>query len=144
MQAGEIPESFHDPKANACTLPLGGGAELAVFAIADSDDVFVAVDLMPIERQSDRSELFGLCMAMNAYAVQTRGGSIGFDAEREKLVLTYRVAVALIDVEILNRIVSNLIEAAATLRRRLNETKVRQDRTFDFETERDDPVLLKG
>lgn len=144
MEAGEIAETFYDPTANACTLPVGGGAELAVFGIPDADDVFVAVDLMRIERNSEKSELFALCMAMNAYAVQTRGGSVGFDAEREKLVLTYRIAAALIDAEVLARIVGNLIEAAGALRRRLADVKARQDRAFDFAAEREEPMLLKG
>ena len=144
MEAGEIAESFHDPKANACTLPVGGGAELAVFGIPESDDVFIAVDLLRIERNSARSELFALCMTMNAYALQTRGGTVGFDAERDKLVLTYRIAAPLIDAAVLSRIISNLLDAAADLRRKLSSVTARQDRALDLATERDEPMLLKG
>jgi len=144
MEAGDLAESFYDTSTNVCTLPVGGGAELAVFGIPESDDLFVAVDLMRIERNSAKSELFALCMEMNAYALQTRGGTVGFDAEREKLVLTYRIAVSLIDVEVLSRIVSNLIDAAGALRRRLKDAAAKQDRALDLETERDEPMFLKG
>ncbi len=144
MQAGEIPESFHDAATNACTLPIGGGAELAVFGIPDSDDVFVAVDVMPAGRHSGRSELFALCMSMNAYALQTRGGAVGYDAEREKIVLTYRISSSLIDPEALGRIAANLLDAATGLRRSLAELVARQDKAFEIERDDDRPVVLKG
>jgi hypothetical protein len=144
MEAEGVADPFYDAKATACTLPIGGGSELSVFGIPESEDVFVAIDVLRVGRNSVRSELFALCMSMNAYAARTRGGTLGFDADRDKLVLTYRIAAPLIDRDILSRIIANLTDTATGIRRSLNDLVQRRDEAFHIETDRDDPVWFKG
>jgi hypothetical protein len=144
MEESDLPESFYDPVARACTLPVGGGTELAVFSVPDGDDVFIAVDLLPVVHRSAKAELFALCMAMNAFAMQTRGGAVGFDAEREKIVLTYRISSSLLDPTILARIIENLLDAATGLRRRLSDLQHAADAGLDAVATRNDPVVMRG
>jgi hypothetical protein len=145
MQAEGLPEAFYDQAASACTIPVGGGAELSLFGLPESGDVFIAVDLMSVDAvRGLRAELFALCMEMNAYAVETRGGAIGFDARREKLVLTARIAADRLDAPLLARMTNDLLDAAVRLRRRLEERAENRLRELETRTDRNDPVLLMG
>jgi hypothetical protein len=81
----------------------------------NSEDLFIAIDLMLSTGGELRKKRLERAMELNAYVLETRGAAIGWDSPRDMLVLSYRFAVDNITVQNLNDMVINLIETAQYL-----------------------------
>ena len=81
----------------------------------NSEDLFIAIDLMPSTGGELRKKRLERAMELNAYALETRGAAIGWDSIRDMLVLSYRCSVSDVSPQNLNDLVINLIETSQYL-----------------------------
>ncbi len=80
-----------------------------------SEDLFIAIDLMPSTGGELRKKRLERSMELNAYTLETRGAAIGWDSVRDMLVLSYRCSVENLSAQNLNDLVVNLIETSQYL-----------------------------
>jgi hypothetical protein len=78
----------------------------------NTDDLFIAIDLMPSTGGELRKKRLERAMEINAYGLETRGSAIGWDSVRDMLVLSYRCPAITLTTKNLNDLVINLIETA--------------------------------
>jgi len=78
----------------------------------NSEDIFISIDLMPSTGGELRKKRLERAMQLNAYALETRGAAVGWDAVRDMLVLSYRCASATLTTQNLNDLVVNLVETS--------------------------------
>lgn len=81
----------------------------------NSEDLFIAIDLIPSTSGELRKKRLERAMELNAYALETRGAAIGWDSIRDMLVLSYRCSVEHVSAQNLNDLVINLIETSQYL-----------------------------
>ena len=81
----------------------------------NSEDLFIAIDLIPSTSGELRKKRLERAMELNAYALETRGAAIGWDSIRDILVLSYRCSIDQISAQNLNDLIINLIETSQYL-----------------------------
>ena len=109
-----------DPSSLNAANRLCSFKALDTFAVTlewpeNSEDLFVAIDLMQSTGGELRKKRLERAMELNAYVLETRGAAIGWDTARDMLVLSYRFATTNISVQNLNDLVINLVETAQYL-----------------------------
>ena len=85
----------------------------------NSEDLFIAIDLIPSTSGELRKKRLERAMELNAYALETRGAAIGWDSIRDMLVLSYRCSISQVSAQNLNDLVINLIETSQYLAEQL-------------------------
>ncbi|MCY4177890.1 MAG: CesT family type III secretion system chaperone [Endozoicomonadaceae bacterium] len=97
------------------TFMFGERFPVSVEAPAYSDDIFITIELAEAGTGYIRRRRFEIAMNLNAYALETRGGTIGWDSINKRIILAYRVNTNSTKVEILDNMIANLIEVAENL-----------------------------
>jgi hypothetical protein len=115
-----IAEVSLDPKAlNAanrlCSFKALGRFDVTLEWPDNSEDLFIAIDLMLSTGGELRRKRLERAMELNAYTLETRGAAIGWDSVRDMLVLSYRFSVEQVSAQNLNDLVVNLIETSQYL-----------------------------
>ena len=104
-----------DDSGRVCAFVYNNELPVSVEAPAYCDDVFIIIELTEIGRGEIRRKRIEAAMKLNAYALETRGGVLGWDSIGERLVLSYRATTELLTVQILDNMVSNLLDVAEQL-----------------------------
>jgi hypothetical protein len=106
-----------DPKSlsaekRLCSFRILDALDATIEWPENSEDIFIAIDLMPSTGGELRKKRLERSMEINAYVLETRGAAIGWDSTRDMIVLSYRSAAGSLTSEDLNNLVVNLIETA--------------------------------
>ncbi|WP_079254088.1 CesT family type III secretion system chaperone [Endozoicomonas arenosclerae] len=104
-----------DDSGRVCAFVFNNELPVSVEAPAYCDDIFIIIELTEIGRGEIRRKRIETAMKLNAYALETRGGVLGWDSVGERLVLSYRATTELLTVALLDNMVSNLLEVAEQL-----------------------------
>lgn len=112
MAEVELDPKSLNPQNNSCNFRALETYDVAIEWPDNSEDLFVSIDLMPSTGGELRKKRLERSMQMNAYVLETRGASIGWDSTRDMLVLSYRCSAAALTTQNLNDLVVNLIETA--------------------------------
>ncbi|KEQ16209.1 CesT family type III secretion system chaperone [Endozoicomonas numazuensis] len=105
-----------DDSGRVCAFVFDNELPVSVEAPAYCDDVFIIIELTEIGRGEIRRKRIETAMKLNAYALETRGGVLGWDSVGERLVLSYRATTELLTEQLLDNMVSNLLEVAEQLK----------------------------
>lgn len=82
---------------------------------AQAEDIFIFIDLLPTEGGELGLKRLREAMRLNAYGVRTRGAALGWDEDRDMLVLSHRVSPEGLGVETFGNLVLNLLDVAQQL-----------------------------
>jgi hypothetical protein len=119
MDFADLPEELYDPDRRMCGFDFVGRFDVVVEAPKTSEDVFISIDIIGAAEVADLPALMMNCMKLNAYGLETRGASLGYDENARMVILSYRVNGRTLTAAGLSAIVNNLVEVAQTLQDRI-------------------------
>lgn len=98
------------------TFMFGDHFSVSIEAPAYSDDIFIIIELIEAGTGYIKHKRFETAMSLNAYALETRGGVIGWDSVNQCIILTYRFNTHNTTTEMLDNMIANLIEVAENIK----------------------------
>ncbi|CAM3736915.1 CesT family type III secretion system chaperone [Parendozoicomonas haliclonae] len=115
MSQNGLDEEAMDSSGRVCAFLFNDQFPVSLEAPAYCEDLFVVIELLPAGSGELRKKRLEAAMQLNNYALETRGGVIGWDTVGERLVLSYRLTAEGADEQQLDAIISNLLEVAGEL-----------------------------
>ena len=112
MQDIQLEPSALNAAQRLCCFRVFGQMDVTLEWPEASEDLFIVIDLMDTRGGEIRRKRLEQAMKLNAYGLQTRGASIGWDEVTDRLVLSYRLALDRLDTPTLNSALINLVEIA--------------------------------
>ena len=105
-----------EENGRVCAFLFNDNLPVSVEAPAYSDDVFIVIELTEIGTGEVKRKRLETAMHLNAYALETRGGVIGWDTIGERIILSYRASAVNTQPEMLDNMISNLVEVAENIK----------------------------
>ncbi|MCL6269387.1 CesT family type III secretion system chaperone [Sansalvadorimonas sp. 2012CJ34-2] len=101
-----------DKEGRVCSFIFNDIYPVSVEAPAYSDDLFLVVEITPLGTGEIRRKRLETAMQLNAYALETRGAVLGWDSVGERIILAYRVTAESSSAELVDNMISNLLDIA--------------------------------
>ncbi len=111
-----IDKNTLEDNGRVCSFLFNDDLPVSVEAPAYSDDVFIVIELCKAGIGEIRRKRLSLAMQLNAYALETRGGVIGWDTVGERIIISYRTSAQNTDATMLDNVILNLVEVAETIK----------------------------
>jgi len=111
-----IDENSLEENGRVCAFLFNDTLPVSVEAPAYSDDIFIVIKMTEIGVGEIKRKRLETSMHLNAYALETRGGVLGWDTIGERIVLSYRATASNTSEETLDHMIANLVEVAETLK----------------------------
>ena len=92
---------------------------ISIESPAYCDDVFIIIEMCKAGTGEIRRKRLEKSMQLNAYALETRGAALGWDAIGERIILSHRTTSEHTEVERLDNMIANLIELSETIKPQL-------------------------
>lgn len=119
MKQNAIDKEALDSSGRICTFLFNDTLPVSLEAPAYCDDLFIVIEIVAIGTGELRKKRLEAAMQLNCYALETRGGVLGWDMAGERLVLSYRLTSEGASAEELDYIISNLLEVGGELQPKL-------------------------
>ena len=116
MKEAGIDSDALDDSGRVCTFLYSNDFPVTIEAPAYCDDLFLVIELSEVGTGEIRRKRMETAMKLNAYGLETRGGVLGWDSIAERIILSYRATTELVNVQLLDNILSNLLEVAEQLK----------------------------
>ena len=92
---------------------------ISIESPAYCDDVFIIIEMSQIGTGEMKRKRLEKCMQLNAYVLETRGAALGWDNIGERIILSHRTTSEHTDVDMLDNMVTNLIELSEIIKPQL-------------------------
>lgn len=115
IQKAGIDKDAIDDSGRVCAFTFNDTFPVSLEAPAYCDDIFIIVEMSPVGRGEIRRKRLEAAMKLNAYSLETRGASLGWDTVGERIILSYRATAEITTVEMLDNMVANLLDVAEQL-----------------------------
>lgn len=112
-----------DDTGRLCSFVYNQNFPVTVEAPAYCDDIFIVIEMSEVGTGEIRRKRLETAMKLNAYALETRGAALGWDSIGERIVLSYRATAELTSENLLDNILSNLLDVAEQLKPALTMEK---------------------
>lgn len=99
-----------------CAFLFNDNLPVSIEAPAYSDDVFIVIELVDIGTGDIKRKRLEAAMHLNAYALETRGGVIGWDTVGERIIITYRANAESTSPDMLDNMIANLVEVSENIK----------------------------
>jgi hypothetical protein len=118
-QGAQLPAGAFNPQTGLCGFRVMDKFDVTIELPPNADDVFVFIDLLPSEGGELGKKRITEAMRLNAYATQTRGAILGWDEDRDMIMLSYRVTPEALTPELFGNMIVNLVDTAQLMSREL-------------------------
>lgn len=119
MDIAGLPTEVYDQTRRICGFNFLNRFDIVVEAPPASEDIFISIDIIETAQLGDLNGIMIDCMKLNAYGLETRGASLGYDEAAKMIILSHRVNAHTLDGQGLSVIVNNLVGVAQSLQDRL-------------------------
>lgn len=118
-QGAQLPAGSFNPQSGLCAFRVMDRFDVTIELPPHADDIFVFIDLLCSEGGEVGKKRINEAMRLNAYATQTRGAILGWDEDRDMIMLSYRISPEYMTPEIFGNMVVNLVDTAQLMAREL-------------------------
>ena len=108
-----------DQDGRACNFLFDQTLPVSVESPAYSDDIFIVIEISEAGEGDIRRRRLETAMQLNAYSLETRGATLGWDTAGKRIILSYRAASAHTTAAILDNMISNLVDVSYKIKPRL-------------------------
>lgn len=114
-QQAQLPSGAISAERRLCGFRAMDRFDVTLEWPESAEDIFIVIDVLPTEGGELGMQRLREAMRLNAYGARTRGGILGWDEDRDMLVLSYRVSPEAVTPETFGNMVLNLLDVAQQL-----------------------------